>query len=256
MEERGLRAVEIFRPRLLRQRPPPERHQAPARVGDGKHHPAAEAVIGLAAVLRSDDQPGLDQLVGLRPLLTQRVGEPLAAVRREPQPEALHVAAGKSAALQIGARLLAGRALELADKPALRGFDPLQKRLSLGFGLGRALFGLGDLQPGLGGQRLDRLHEGQALGLLKPGEHVAVLLARKAMVEALFVIDEKARRALFLERRKPCEFTALTFQRHRPPDQVGRADSRLDLVDESVRDRHEFPLIKEPESLPPHPALG
>ena len=88
VEERGLRAVQVLGAGLRIHRPAAERDHPPARVGDREDDPVAEAVVGRAAVLRRDQQAGLDQLGRPRALGDQIVLQRRAAGRREAQAEA------------------------------------------------------------------------------------------------------------------------------------------------------------------------
>ena len=91
------------------------------------------------------------------------------------------------------------------------------------------------------GVPLRRLHEGQAFHFLEPGEDVAMLATGKAMVEALVVIDEKRRRAFFLEGRQADEFAALGERmQERGPDRPAPEFGMLDGNGDGVIDEHEL----------------
>jgi cation transport ATPase len=88
VEEAGFRAVQVFGARLRIEGAAAEADQPAAAVGDGEHHPVAEAVVGRAAALGRDQQAGVDQFAGRRALGDEVVLERGPARRRVAEAEA------------------------------------------------------------------------------------------------------------------------------------------------------------------------
>jgi hypothetical protein len=253
VEDRRLRRVEIFRPRLFGQRPSAKRHQPPARIMDGEHDAVAETVIG-RAIVRLDQQAAFDEIAHRRPRRDQLVLQPGAAVRGKADAEALAVLAVETAAFQIAPRRFAPGAEQGALEMRLRGLHPFHQRLAVNLLFCGLRVRLRQAQPRLPGQTLGRLHEGQALDLFQPGEDIAMLARGKAVVKSLVVIDEEGGRAFLLERGQADKLAALAFQLHGAADQVRRADPRLDLVDEIVIQPHENASARLPRAGARDPA--
>ena len=86
VKERRFRRVEVLRRDFLFERAAAERDDAPAPVGDRKHHPVAEAVVGHRNIIAGDEKPRLDhvfdrdfrraEMLLERVLLGRRVAEP------------------------------------------------------------------------------------------------------------------------------------------------------------------------------------
>jgi hypothetical protein len=241
VEERGLRAVQVLGAGGGIHGPAAERdHPAPG-VGDREDDPVAEPVIGRAAVLGRDQQAGVDQLGRLGALGDQIVLQG-RAVGREADAEAAPLVFGQGAAGQVVAGGLADRAAQLALEPGGGQLHPVARAGALLVLLGGAGVGLGQGHARLGRQPLDRLGEGQPLGLLQVGDDVAVLAAGEAVVEALVVVDEERRALLLGERRQPRIFAPLPPQLHRLSDHVGRAKAGLQFVEEVVVETHGWRL--------------
>ena len=238
VEDRGLRAVQVLGAGLGIHGPAAEGDEPSAPIGDGKHDPVAEAVIGRAAILRRDQQARLDELGRPGALGDQIVLERGAPARRiadaEPRPFRFRQAASS----QIVPRLPAHGAAQLGLEPGAGLFQPFGQALAHPVALGRLGIGRRHGHPGLGGQAFHRLHEGEPLGLLQEGDQVAVLAGREVEELALVVIDEEGRAPLLGEGRQADELPALLAQLHRAPDHVGGAQAGLDLVEKPFVELH------------------
>ena len=194
MKDVRLWPVEIFGPRLRIERPSAERDHLAPRVGDREHDPVAETVIGRAAIFGRDQETGLDQFTRLSPLGNQIVFQGRATGRRITNAKACALSLWQGAPIQIGPRLGADRAAQFGLIPSRRENQPIGQGLLLLLALNRLRVLRGQGHPCLSGQALDRLHEAQALRFLQEADQVAMFSARKTMVEALVIIDEKGRR--------------------------------------------------------------
>src|SRR6185369_3469427 len=94
------------------------------------------------------------------------------------------------------------------------------------------------LQPGLAGELLDRVDEGQPAAIHQPADRVAMGGAPVAMIEALVVDDREARRLLRVERAKRLVLAPRLFQLQRAPDQPRERGSGAQLVEEGDGDAH------------------
>jgi hypothetical protein len=222
--------------------PAAEGQDAAAMVGDGEDDPVAETVVGRPALLRRDQQARLHQFAGLGALGDQVVFQSRAAGRRKAEPEARPLGFGQAAALQIGPRLPALGPAQGRLEPLGRRVHPVGKPLALALLLGGAGVGGGHGQAGLGGQALDRLHEGEPLGLLQIGDQVAVLARGEVEELALLVVHIERGGLLLVEGRQADIFPALLAQLHRPPDHVGWTEAGFDLLKEVVVDAHRWTI--------------
>src|SRR5690606_13484689 len=209
-----------------------EADRATPVVLDREHDPVAEAVVAGAAVLRSDDQPGLEQLALGVAFGEQRPLERIALVRRVAEAEALDRRAIKPASLQICGRLGAARAFEAAGEPARRG---LVGGVDAAIDGGPALTARARRrQPAQLGQALQRRPELEALDRHDEVDRVAVLTAAEAVIEALVRNDVKRRRLLVVERAAAPQIAAAPAQPDMAPDHVADRQSCLELLE---RDR-------------------
>src|SRR5437867_1714562 len=85
VEERRLRRVEIFRRRILFERPAPEGDERITQIRDRKHHTLAEAIIRKWNVLTGDEQSRLYHGLGCHTELAQMLLEREALIRRVAQ---------------------------------------------------------------------------------------------------------------------------------------------------------------------------
>ena len=125
VKQRAFGTVQIFGPVVGVHGPAAEADDPPARVQNGEDQPVAEPVIGLAAAVRRDQQPGLDQFGRPRPALDQGLFQPLAVIGRIAQAEPLPLILGQAALLKIFARRLARRAAQIGGEPFLGQVHPL-----------------------------------------------------------------------------------------------------------------------------------
>ncbi len=206
---------------------PPECDDAPARIADRDHDPAAEPVVrGLIVDL--DQQPRLDQQFFVQ--MAERRFDAGAAVGRKADAEARDGFGGEAPVPEIGARLFARGAAELRDEPVLRRLaDIVQRRARLGLARG-ARIGGGHAHPGLGGELLDRIHEAQPLVIGEEPDRIPMRSATETMVEALVVVDREARRLLVMERAARLVLAPRALHLHMPPDQRGQRDPRSQFV--------------------------
>ncbi len=239
VEERRIRRVEIFGLLVGLQRPRAESDGPAAPVGDREHYPSAETVVGGAAILGPDQQPGLDQH-RLIDRLTQQSGLQRAArIRRVTQPERRNRLLVQPAPRQV-LPPLAG--LERAfEKRASRLHHLDQGRPRL---LPRALLRrrLRHLDPRLPGQPLDRFRERQILRPHQKPKLVPMGPAPEAVVEAFGFIDKKAGRLFVVEGAEAGELVAFPDQLDAAADQRGEADAVADFIQKIGRKGHCGPL--------------
>ena len=239
VEQRRLGRVEVLR--LARAHDAPaEGDDAAAPVVDGKHHAAAEAIVGLAvAVVGLDGEPGLDDLVDRHVLALEVRQQAVARIRREAQAEIVDGRVLEAAAAQIVQALPADRQAQLLLEPARGLFDDLlQRRDALG-ALALDRRGARHRQVDLARQLLDRLGKRQALGLHDEAHGIALLVAAEAVEEALLVVDREGRRLLVVERAEAGVLRARpAFQRDLAADDLGQAEARAQFVEEARGEGH------------------
>ena len=107
----------------------------------------------------------------------------------------------------------------------------------------RLLGHLGNAQAGHGGEALDRLREGDALGVHHEAEDVAVLAGREVVIKTLLVVDEERGRALLVEGREPLPLASRLLELHPPADDVRHRKPGTQLVEELRRESHGDSLI-------------
>ena len=238
VEERRVRPVQIFGPRLGIQRPAAEREQPPAPVGDGKDYPVAEPVIGRAAVLGGNQQARVDQLGRPRALGHQIVLQRRAALGGETDAEPAPFALRQAAPVKIVPRLTPCGAAQLGLEPFAGEIQPVGQTLALFLFLDGLRIDRRQRHARLVRQPLDGFRERQLFGLHQKRDQVAVLAARKAVIKSLVVVDEE-RGGLFLaERRQARVLAPLAAQLHRAPDDVGQTQAALYLVEKAVVETH------------------
>jgi hypothetical protein len=93
----------------------------------------------------------------------------------------------------------------------------------------------------LTGQPLNRLMKAKPFSFLKKTDQIAMLAARKTVVKALIVIDEKRRCPLLGKRRQARILTPLPPQLHRFADNIGQAKAGLYLIKETIIKTHAAP---------------
>ena len=95
-----------------------------------------------------------------------------------------------------------------------------------------------ELDPGLGGELLDRAHEVDVVDLLHEREHVAGRVAAEALVAAGLLAHVERRRLLGVERAQPDPVAAGLAQLHVLRHDVDDRNRRADPLDVVVDDRH------------------
>ena len=233
MEERRLRRVEVFRLRVLLERAAAEGDDAAAQIGDRKHHPVAEAVVGHRDVVAGNQQPGLDHVLDRYPFLAEMLLEREALGRRIAEAELELRRRIEPAVGEIAARLGAGARGERRLEEFRRQFDHVVERL--------APLARGPRPPARpwaaacrpAREPLDRLREGDPLGHHHEIEDVAVLAGGEVEPRHLLVVDEERRRLLLVERREALPLAArlLQFARAgpRPPKPEAARAARREI---------------------------
>src|SRR5262249_28905194 len=102
----------------------------------------------------------------------------------------------------------------------------------------RLLAHLRNAQARHGGEPLDRLREGDALGVLHEVEDVAVLAGREVVIETLLVVDEEGGRALPVEGRQPLPLASRLLELDLAADDVRDRKPGAQLVEELRRESH------------------
>ena len=113
VKERRLRRIQIFGRHVLFERPPAKGDDLAGAVGDGKHHPVAEAVVGHGNVVAVDQHARFDHLIDAGPLGGQIFAQGEALVGRVSQPELALDLRAQPAVGEIAARPRADRRLQL-----------------------------------------------------------------------------------------------------------------------------------------------
>src|SRR6185312_1605600 len=237
--QRRLGRVEVLG-LALAHHPAAEGDGAAAAVVDGEHHPAAEAVVRLAAaLLRLDDQARLDQLVDRGALALQRTEKAVARIGGEAHAEVVDHLVAEAAAAQVIEAVPADRQAQLLLEPARRLLDHfLQGRGAFG-PLALLWRGPRHRQADLAGQLLDRFGEGETLGLHHEADRVAVFAAAEAVEEAFLVADGERRRLLIMERAQSGKLGGvLALERDLAADDVAQADARTQLIEEARGEGH------------------
>ena len=238
VEERRLVRVQVFRRRILVERAPAERDDAPAQVGDRKHHAVAEAIVRHRNVFAVHQQPGLDHVLGGNALRAERFLQREALGRRVADAEAQLRLRLDAAVGQIAARLGAGTGLQCRFKELRRKLDDVVQRLApllARLGLAR---GFRHRHARHRGEPLDRLGERHPLGLHHEIEDVAVLARGEIEPRRLLVVHEEGRRLLLVERREPLPLAARLLERHATADDLRNREARAQVVEELGRKTH------------------
>src|SRR5699024_10147690 len=180
----------------------PEADDGAGQVAYRPHQPSAEPVV--AAALPLGEQPGGGQLLGGEVLLAQVPAQVVPALGGVADAEALgggpvEPPAGEE--LPGGLRLRAGQlGGEVLGSHPVRVQQPLPAA-GLVRGTARTAVGLvPQLHPGLGGERLHRLGEGEVVDLLHEGDDVAALAAAEAVPQAQVRAHVEGGAALVVER--------------------------------------------------------
>jgi len=71
VKQRGFGRIEIFRRDVFFERTPAERNDAPARVGNRKHHPIAEAIIRHRNIVARDQEAGFHHVLDRNAVRTE-----------------------------------------------------------------------------------------------------------------------------------------------------------------------------------------
>ncbi|MCW0450032.1 hypothetical protein NB706_002866 [Xanthomonas sacchari] len=236
VEQRGLRRVQVLGAVVLVEHAAAEGDDPAAAVEDREHHPVAELVVDVAAVVLGEQPGAVEQL---EPALVgaQRVLERAVAVRGVADLEARAVFGVHAAAVQVDARLLA--AVELALEELGRRFQRgVQVAMVVAGGLGRAtLLGVArDVHAGALGQLVDRVEEFEAVVVHQEADRGAVRAAAEAVVELLGWRHRERGRAFVVERAARRVLLALALQRHARADHLDDVGACEQVVDECVGD--------------------
>ena len=216
-----------------------------ANILDLEHQTATEPIIRLGATILLNRQPGLHDLAHREALTFQMLDRAPPIIGAEPKPVLAPAVRAQAAILQIapgfGALAIAQAFLEIGGRGFTGRIEPLAPVI-LFLALRRRFR---QLHPGFVCQLLNRLHEGQTLSLHDEGDDVTANAGRKAFEDLFLVIDVEARRLLIGERRQADPFLALLLELDLAPDHFRRANTRLKLIDKTVRDpnwgAHAFP---------------
>jgi hypothetical protein len=234
VEERGVGGIEVFG-FALANHPSAECDHAPARVADRDHQPPAKPVVRLLVVDLDQharfDQRGVAIALELFAQLATRIGriahaEGARGFRLDP------------ALLQYRPRFGARDAVQLVGEE-LRGIGHqiVQALGALG-AFDRLAILRGHFHPGGLSEFLDRVDERQALLLGHPADRIAVRRATEAVIEALVVVDVKARRLLVMERAAALILSARLGQLDGLADQRGQQGPRAEFVEKGGGETH------------------
>ena len=212
---------------------------------DREHQAATEPIIGLAAAILLNRQPGLDNLAHREALTFQMLDRTPPIIGAKPEPVLAPTVWAQAAIFQIAPGLSPFTVAQAFFEIGGRGFtgriEPLAPVI-LFLALRRRF---GQLHPGFVCQLLNRLHEGQTLSLHDEGDDVTANAGREAFEDLLLIIDVEARRLLIGERRQADPFLALLLELYLAPNHFRGANTRLKLIDKTVRDpnwgAHAFP---------------
>ena len=175
VEQLGLRRVQIFRLGCRIERAGAEGDDAAARIDDRDGEPVAEAIVGGAAVLWLDEEPGIEELGFTESAFDESPFQRLLRVLCEADAEFLHRLGREPAPCGIVARFAAIARRELLFEIDARRLKRIVKAQAF---LRRALVlrvWLRQRQAGLVRQPLNRFWKAQALGVHDEAENVAVL---------------------------------------------------------------------------------
>ena len=140
--------------------------------------------------------------------------------------------------VEIAARRRAGAALQRGLEELGGEFHDVVERRAFLLALLCLRIARRHRHAGLAGEPLDRLGEGQPLGLHEEGEDVAVLAGREIEPLALGVIDEEGRRLLGVEGRQAGELPALLAELHALAHDRRRRQAGADFVEEGIGKAH------------------
>ena len=203
MEDRRLGRVEIFRPRLARERPPAESDQPSARILDREHDAVAETVIGRADLSGSISRPHSIRSPTGAPAVTSSSFSAVAAFRRIADAEADAILARQPAGFEISARIF-GRGVRRSRRKkawAASIHSTRDLRCWVFWALGDQ--GAGRLSPASPASRSAASMKESPSIFIQPGEDIAMLAGGKAVIEALLVIDEEGGVRSFLNGDRP-----------------------------------------------------
>ena len=210
-------------------------------VADGKHQPAAEAVVEPARVLLPDDEPGLlaeGCVIALRLGPVHRVVPGLGSGPEAEFPDGFHA---HTALVQVVAGDLAGGLVHEALLPALGdGLVELEQRILHAARLlgPRIVLRLeGDARAlGEPGEGLDK---GEVLVVLHEAEHVPALVAAEAVEDLLARVHVEAGRLLLMEGAERDEVRAGALERQVAADDIDYVTRGANLFAEVVgKKRH------------------
>ena len=213
--ERGLRGVEVLRPRVVvHQLAGAEADDVAGDVADRPHQPAVETVDQRAARGLLGQAAG-DQLGLGEALAAQVPGQRVPAAGREAAAEVDgHLAVEAALGEELPGRRGLGRAELLGEERGGRGVGrdqpgPLADVGPVGRAGGAAAVVLVvQLDVGPAGEQLDRLGEGEVVDLLDERNDIASFSATKTMVEISRRSDLERRRFLVVERAQPLQAAA------------------------------------------------
>ena len=202
------------------------------RIGDGKDHALAEAVVGERDVLARNEQARLDHVLRRHAFLAEMLLEREALGGGVAEPELERRRRIDAAVGEIAARAGAGARGERGLEEFGRQLDDVDERLSalVAPGIGLGIFR--QRHARLLGEPLDRFRKRDPFGEHDEIEDVAVLAGGEVEPHRLLVIDEERGRALLIERREPAPLAPGLFELHAPADDVGDRKPRAELFEE------------------------
>ena len=234
VEQRGLGGVEVLGAVVLLEHAAAEGDHPATAVEDREHHPVAELVVDVAAVVLGEQAGAVEQLHP--PLvLAQCIAQAAVAIRRVADLEARAVLFIHATAIQVAAGLVAALQVALEE---LRG--RLKRRVQLAavvllLGAARVLAARHFHASALG-QFIHRVEEFEAVVVHQEADRGAMRATTEAVIELLGGRDRERRRALVMERATRCVFLALSLQRHAAAHHLDDVGAGEQIVDESVGD--------------------
>ena len=241
VEERRRRGVEVLRAMVLAvvgrvpEDPPAKPDRAAAGVADREDHPLAEPVVDAAAGrLAGLGEPDLDEVVGPDLALRgERPGERVPAAGRVAQLVGRDRRVGEAPAAEVvEGRLARLRGGEDRVVERDRTLHHVAKAGLAGILAGRPLV---DLDPGLAGEDLERLREGQPVALHHEAEDVAALAAAEALPGVAGRGDGERRGLLAVEWAEALERRPGLLQLDGLADDVDHAQLALHLGSDTDR---------------------
>ena len=236
-EQRSFRRVEVLGLGVA-QRPAAEGNDPPAPVADGEDHAPPEAVVGRAAIVRRDDEPGLLHHRFGDFVLFQRGAERGAAVGRVAKAELSAGFLVHATGVEIAPRLSAARPRELRLEPLGRFLHHAEEREPLFLPrLGARVAGR-QRKPRIARQPLHRLGEREALVPHDEADHVAMGAAAEAVKEALLLVHREGGRLLVVKGAEPQQFAPAAHEADALADHAFQRNACAKLVQELRWERH------------------